>query len=106
MEEKLLSEISREERTQIYNEAVETVCNYVCYEWSLDKINFCSDFDEIAEKLKQKNREKKEQIYNEAVECVCDYICHEWALNKINYCTDFGIIAEILKKKKEVQNDI
>ena len=38
-------------KVQSYNKAVEDVCTYLTYEWSLDKINTCSDFERVANML-------------------------------------------------------
>ncbi len=30
------------------NQIIDNVCEYICYEWSTDKINTCDDFKRIA----------------------------------------------------------
>ena len=35
-----------------YNNGVDETCNYICREWSLDRINTCEDFDKISQQLK------------------------------------------------------
>ena len=35
-----------------YNKGIDETCNYICHEWSLDRINTCEDFDKISQQLK------------------------------------------------------
>ena len=35
-----------------YNKGIDETCNYICCEWSLDRINTCEDFDKISQQLK------------------------------------------------------
>ena len=35
-----------------YNKGIDETCNYICREWSLDRINTCEDFDKISQQLK------------------------------------------------------
>ena len=35
-----------------YKKAIDETCNYICCEWSLDRINTCEDFDKISQQLK------------------------------------------------------
>lgn len=49
-----------------YNQVIDDVCKYICYEWSLDKINTCGDFERIASELKEiyaKQNENNQKIY-------------------------------------------
>ena len=36
-----------------YKKAIDETCNYICCEWSLDRINTCEDFDKISQQLKE-----------------------------------------------------
>ena len=36
-----------------YNKGIDETCNYICHEWSLDRINTCEDFDKISQQLKE-----------------------------------------------------
>lgn len=35
-----------------YNKGIDETCNYICCEWSLDRINTCEDFDKISQQLR------------------------------------------------------
>ena len=49
-----------------YNKIIDEVCNYICYEWSLDKINSCDDFERIAREIKEIEQQKSiESAQNE-----------------------------------------
>ena len=35
------------------NQIIDDVCEYICHEWSIDRINTCDDFKKIASELKK-----------------------------------------------------
>ena len=50
---KLFNDINLKCYNQGYNKAIDETCNYICCEWSLDRINTCEDFDKISQQLKE-----------------------------------------------------
>ena len=49
-----LFKLMEEHDAGIKNGTIDEVCQYICYEWSLDKINTCDDFEKIANTLHEK----------------------------------------------------